>query len=292
VSSGFPAYPETPPADSGGASAEDPGHAPTEAQREPGTPPDEGDLASRIPSLDLRRAVVRVLERWREQTTDEARGREAELTDQLVELAESISSVQEGESLSRNRDKDGLALQRRLLELLRRELILLWDDHPESRPDDPDRMSTLLAAFEAVAQVLAPRWDETFGVALSGPSGLELAVEVAHDFRSPLSSVLFLADTLRSGGSGELNELQHRQLSLIYSAALSMVSMAGDVVDLGRGGESMAEREPVQFSVAEVMESVRSMVEPMVEAKGLSLAVTPPRATRAWATLRAFGGYS
>ncbi len=247
--------------------------------RSGGGPPEPGrlhlaSLAEVVPAPDLRRALERVLLRWRDESGTDEVDREAELTDHLVSVAEAIVCAALGEPDPAVSD-DGVVLRRRLLQLLRAELTQVWSLEPELRPD-ADEITRTLQALDHVEGLLAPRWDEQFGVELAGPSGLELAVEVAHDFRSPLSSVLFLADTLRQEGSGELNELQKRQLSLIYAAALSMVSMAGDVVDLGRGGQAIADREPTQFSITEVMDSVREMVEPMVEAKGLSLIVRPP----------------
>jgi len=231
-------------------------------------------LAEQVPAPDLRRALERVLDTWEQESGDDEPGRRAELTDHLVSVAEAVAAAALGEEDPPIRE-DGLVLRQRLLHLLRTELVQVWASEPEVRPD-ADEMTRTLEALDHVDGLLSPKWDDRFGVELEGPSGLELAVEVAHDFRSPLSSVLFLADTLRQGGSGELNDLQRRQLSLIYAAALSMVSMAGDVVDLGRGGQAIADREPMQFSVSEVMNSVREMVEPMVEAKGLSLVVRPP----------------
>jgi signal transduction histidine kinase len=227
----------------------------------------------RFPLPDLRIAVERVIQRWREASPHDE-GREHELADHLFEVADAVAGVGRGESPTDL--QEGVVLRRRLLELLRSELVAVWSDPSEGPPPKHEHITARLRALDHVQRLLVPRWDEEFGVALEGPSGLELAVEVAHDFRSPLSSVLFLADTLRSGGSGRLNELQLRQLNLIYSAALSMVSMAGDVVDLGRGAQPMGEREPTRFSVSEVMDSVRGMVEPMVESKGLSLSVRPP----------------
>lgn len=226
------------------------------------------------PLPDLYLAADRVLARWRDQTASIERGRESELAERLRELADAVAEVTRGKDPSPP-EEGGIVLRRRLLDLLRAELVSLWTESDEARPD-AECMASTLAALELVQNSQAPRWDEEFGVTLAGPSGLELAVEVAHDFRSPLSSVLFLADTLRSGASGELNELQIRQLNLVYSAALSMVSMAGDVIDLGRGGREVPVREPSRFSVREVMESVQGMIEPMVDAKGLTLTVRPP----------------
>ena len=45
---------------------------------------------------------------------------------------------------------------------------------------------------------------------LTGVEGLEILAEVAHDLRSPLTSILTLAETLQRGASGEVSELQKR----------------------------------------------------------------------------------
>gem|GEM_PF-261929 len=285
---GFPAYepssgadpteaPTEPEAAVAGEDTEAPGSGggPSGASvSSPGSPPSEESLASKIPQDDMRRAVVGILQGWRDDTEEEEPGRQTELTHQLVTVAEAVTDVRAGREFEN--PEDGLVLRRRLLELFRGELVATWSRHEELRPD-ADEMVRTLEALETVQAALSPKWDERFAVDLAGPSGLELAVEVAHDFRSPLSSILFLADILREGGSGEVSELQERQLGLIYAAALSMVSMASDVVDLGQTGRRIADREPSQFSISEVMESVRGIVEPMAEAKGLSLAVRPPQ---------------
>ena len=291
---GFPTYQPLPEDGGGGPSAPD-AATPAGSARSPGSPrssaktpatgagqgppeelvPTHEALAERIPHADLRQAVLALLQGWQEGQ-EEARagtGRQLELTDELIALAESVVTASHGGPVVR--PGDGVVLRRRLLELLRRELVGVWARDASLRPE-ADEMTGALQAMEQVAEALSPHWDAQFGVDLQGPDGLELAVEVAHDFRSPLSSILFLADTLREGGSGELNALQRRQLSLIYGAALSMVSMATDVVDMGRGGHRAGQREPNPFSISEVMASVRGIVEPMAEAKGLSLAVRTP----------------
>ena len=57
---------------------------------------------------------------------------------------------------------------------------------------------------------------------LSGPNGLDLVVQLAHDLRSPLTSILFLAEALQQGQGGKVTLVQSRQLGLIYSAAQSL----------------------------------------------------------------------
>ena len=118
---------------------------------------------------------------------------------------------------------------------------------------------------------------EDLASSLAGPNGLELVVEMAHDLRSPLTSILFLAESLRSGQSSPISDAQRRQLGLIYSAALCLCTAANDVLELARGGDRLADREPGPFSIVEVFKSVRDMVQPIAEEKGLPLHLKPAR---------------
>lgn len=111
---------------------------------------------------------------------------------------------------------------------------------------------------------------------LAGPNGLELVVELAHDLRSPLTSILFLAEALQQGHEGPVTPEQHRQLGLIYSAAFSLCATAGDVLELPRGSNRLVDRAPAPFSVAETFDSVRSMVLPIAEEKDLAVRLVHP----------------
>jgi len=97
---------------------------------------------------------------------------------------------------------------------------------------DSGQLVCLLQAVEVVGRGLEADWSQHFADRLSAPDGLELVVEVAHDLRSPLTSILFLAETLQRGRSGPVNQVQERQLGLIYSAAFGLSSVASDVIEL------------------------------------------------------------
>ncbi len=165
-------------------------------------------------------------------------------------------------------------LGRRLAELLRRgvlERASRLDPVPEAR-----ELIGLLQAMEAVDRALEPDWAQHFADRLSGPDGMELVVEVAHDLRSPLTSILFLAETLQRGRSGPINNVQERQLGLIYSAAFGLSSLASDVIELARGGDRLVDLDPLPFSVADILESVRDIVQPIAEEKGLQVRLHMP----------------
>lgn len=134
----------------------------------------------------------------------------------------------------------------------------------------------LWEGFERARALVRPQPPFAAGGIASTQVLSELVVELAHDIRSPLSSILFLSDTLRSGQSGEVNDLQHRQLGIMYGAALGLVSMVSDVVEITRGGDRLMDRSPSPFSIAEILNSLFSLVRPMAEERGVDLRILPP----------------
>jgi len=115
-----------------------------------------------------------------------------------------------------------------------------------------------------------------FAARLAGRDGLRLLSDVAHDLRSPLTSILFLAETMQRGQSGGVNEIQRRQLGLIYTAALGLSSVASDIIDLTRS-ELLVELKPVPFSVRGILESVQDIVRPIAEEKQLAIRLSGPK---------------
>jgi signal transduction histidine kinase len=113
-----------------------------------------------------------------------------------------------------------------------------------------------------------------------GSRGLELVVEMAHDLRSPLTSIIFLAETLQLGQAGPVNDTQRRQLGLIRSAALSLCASASNVLELARGGDRLVDREAVPFSISDVFGAVRDLVTPLAEEKRLDLQFHAPAIDR------------
>ncbi|MGD8700619.1 MAG: HAMP domain-containing sensor histidine kinase [Gemmatimonadales bacterium] len=138
------------------------------------------------------------------------------------------------------------------------------------RGEDPD-LQRVLAALQEVRQAVDGDEETSVEDQLSGPNALELIAEVAHDLRSPLTSILTLAEALRREQSGPVNDLQRRQLGLVYSAALALSSTASDVIELAHGGDRLAQKEPFPFSIMDILQSTRDIVYPMAEEKGLEL---------------------
>ncbi len=156
------------------------------------------------------------------------------------------------------------AIRRSLLHHLRSALLSQWARTP---PDQHGAMVALLQRFDA----LDPARPRARAEALLGSGGLETAAEIAHDFRSPLGSVLMLTDMLQKGQSGPITPLQRRQLAIIYGAAMALSSFAEDIIELVRGGRGLVEPEPRPFSLTDMVLSLRDLVQPLADGKDLEL---------------------
>jgi signal transduction histidine kinase len=220
----------------------------------------------------LRDAVLWAQAEW-ERVIEHAAGSE-EATTHLAQLCLAVRQQASGQESSpaavpRN------PLSRRLLALVRGAFL---ERAQALAAPDPAQLLRLLMALETVGQRLEADWSQHFADRLSAPDGLELVVEVAHDIRSPLTSILFLAETLQRGRSGPVNSVQERQLGLIYSAAFGLSSVASDVIELARGGDRLVDLDPIPFSVTDILESVRDIVQPIAEEKTLTVRLTAPEA--------------
>lgn len=165
---------------------------------------------------------------------------------------------------------------RRALDRLRRS-FLEHAEAPDVR-DHPADVVRLMRAFEAVQVALDLDAAHRFASRLTGDDAQQLVVEMAHDMRSPLGSILILAERLRAGAGGDLAPVQQRQLGLIYSAAFGLSSLAGDVIELARGGTTLVDQESMPFSVSDVLQSIMDILRPMAEEKRLSMRAVGPSA--------------
>ncbi len=123
------------------------------------------------------------------------------------------------------------------------------------------------AALEAASQVLRDYADRN----------RRFLQDVSHDLRSPLNSILFLADALRNEHSGPLNAVQSRQVDVLFMATVTLVKMVNDLIDFARlqdGAPITVSR--VAFSIETVVEDVRRLVGPLVAYHKADLRVEMP----------------
>jgi signal transduction histidine kinase len=163
---------------------------------------------------------------------------------------------------------------RRALELLRRAFL----DRSDSADVGASGVVDVIKAMERVQQSIDQDAAHRFAARLSGQDAQQLVVEMAHDMRSPLGSILILAERLRYGSGGTLTPIQERQLGLVYSAAFGLSALAGDVIELARGGTTLMDQPPMPFLVSDVLQSIMDILRPMAEEKRLVVRCVGPEA--------------
>lgn len=126
-----------------------------------------------------------------------------------------------------------------------------------------ERMFEVLSGAE---DALVDRW-------FSGESvrRADLLADAVHDFRSPLTSIFFLADALYSGLSGPLAEAQKRQVGLIFTASLSLHTLVENVLSTRNLEAGKLKAEQIPFSVAGLAEEIERVTGPLAETIGLAL---------------------
>lgn len=217
----------------------------------------------------LAKAADEVLRGWAQAVGDAFDPTEARTVVEWLATSVDISA----RGFAPDRGQGASALGRYLLDRLGSVLLSVITADPSVERGEALR---LLGGVDIVRRTIEPDWDQYFSSHLSGPDGLNLVVEVAHDIRSPLTSIRCLAETLELGQSGPITDVQRKQLRLIYSASLGLSSMASDVIEIARRGDILADGEAVPFSIAETLESVVDMVRPIAQEKGLAVRFAGP----------------
>ncbi len=213
---------------------------------------------------------MRVSERWQNHSAELVS--DQDVTFELLALSRAIEAP-ETHGIGDSADSATTVLRTGLLQELQTEVLKHW---AAAKRMTSAEMVSILGGFERVHASVEPSSADGLAKRLSDPGGLELVVEVAHDLRSPLTSILFLSETLLRGSSGALNDVQKRQVGIVYSAALGLISTASDVVELARGGERHDASDPVPFSLAGLLEPVRDLVQPMASEKGVEVKLETP----------------
>ena len=225
-------------------------------------------------SQPLRRALDEAAERSARVLAETAGKTAEEIKSQLDAIIELVPELGSGPCSDEHADDVRYNVPRRYIDVLRNQLV----NDLAALPVPPDGAETVrvLWAFEEIIRRSEMTSTGRFVARLAGAESVNAVVEIAHDIRSPLSSILFLVDTIRRGQSGKVSPVQERQLGLVYGAALGLSTLSSDLIDAVRG-ERLVDGRPVPFSITEIILGVCAIVQPIGEEKALPLHVSFPR---------------
>jgi signal transduction histidine kinase len=232
-----------------------------------------------IGSSTLREVIADAASRTAHLLTGSAGKTPREVRAQLDAMIETLPVLAARQGKQFVDDDPRFNVPRRFVDVFRSELLAgiaerLGGAQHDEAPIANDSIMLLVGLEEFIR-----RSEQTstgrFVARLAGAESVNAVVEIAHDIRSPLSSILFLVDTIRRGMSGAVSPVQERQLGLVYGAALGLSNLSSDLIDAVRG-ERLVDGRPVPFSITEIILGVCAIVQPIGEEKGLPLNVTYP----------------
>ncbi len=84
----------------------------------------------------------------------------------------------------------------------------------------------------------------------------EFVATVSHELRTPLNAILGFSKLLLNQGVGPLNEIQHNNLSVIYSSSQHLHSLVNDILDLSKIDSGKIRLNMAWMSVEEIIVGV------------------------------------
>jgi signal transduction histidine kinase/DNA-binding response OmpR family regulator len=100
---------------------------------------------------------------------------------------------------------------------------------------------------------------------------------MSHEFRTPLNSILSLANILLDRTDGELTAEQEKQVKFVRKAAQDLAELVNDLLDLAKVEAGKVVLRPQEFEVATLFGALRGMLRPLLAANtAVSLVLEEP----------------
>jgi signal transduction histidine kinase len=184
------------------------------------------------------------------------------LSDPILHLVDVLSRV--------SRTKD---LSVRILEPRRDEIGILYEGFNDMMAQIHTLNETLERRVEERTRELELANERL--LALDQLKSMFLA-SMSHELRTPLNSIIGFTGLLLLRMSGDLNEEQVKQLTMIKESSAHLLGLINDVLDISKIESGRVDLSIESFPVGELMRETLAAVVPLAEAKGLELAADVP----------------
>ena len=104
----------------------------------------------------------------------------------------------------------------------------------------------------------------------------EFLANMSHELRTPLNAILGFTEMMRDGLYGEVPPELDEPLADIQTNGRHLLRLINDVLDLSKIEAGRMELAPGEYTVAEVLDTVRASLRSLAEAKGLAFTVSAP----------------
>lgn len=102
-------------------------------------------------------------------------------------------------------------------------------------------------------------------------------LNVSHEFKTPIHSILGMSGLLLERIDGELNKEQEKQVLFIQKAAGELLEMVSDILDLSKIEAGKITIHPIEFELEDVFSALRGMFKPLHTKKNVNLIFQLPK---------------
>lgn len=127
--------------------------------------------------------------------------------------------------------------------------------------------AVFLSSFP-LAVILAQQRRLSEKLATAAAARSDFLASMSHEIRTPLAGVLGMADLLVSE---DLNSGQRHFVNSIRTSGRHLANVVNDILDFSRLEAGTIELEQIDFSLPQVLERLRSIVNPLVQERNLEL---------------------
>ncbi|HOO56883.1 MAG TPA: ATP-binding protein [bacterium] len=94
---------------------------------------------------------------------------------------------------------------------------------------------------------------------------------MSHELRTPLNSILGFTGIILMGMTGDLNEEQKKQLTMVKNSAEHLLSLINDVLDISKIEAGRVDLSSDEFDVKDVVKEVNEIISTAADEKGLEI---------------------
>ena len=162
------------------------------------------------------------------------------------------------------------------------ELYFAADESPDQRSHVEQRalletLARLISVGHEHFETLLQLRESNVALARANRLKSEFLANMSHELRTPMNSIIGYSHVLLEGIDGPLEDEQRQDVHRVVQSAESLLAIINDILDLSKIEAGRVELHWQQIIVKDVVRTVLTTLEPMANAKKLSLhsAVAP-----------------
>jgi signal transduction histidine kinase len=99
---------------------------------------------------------------------------------------------------------------------------------------------------------------------------------MSHELKTPLNSIIGLTGIILQGISGEITEVQRKELTMVKNSADHLLALISDIIDVSKIEADQIELAIEELDLAELIQGVRDSFKTSVDEKGLKMSLETP----------------